>query len=146
MLSFHEQVTLTNSCHHSYARQSVQHGNPGSVSGPLTTVWHFPWSAPFPPRTPLPLVVRHCSPASQVLRGCLTSWKRTCRHYGIAPSSTDPLLMKRIFPGSPGFREVSVHSCSGSRTPWRRQSTRGLDYADCTCSLPTDRTWSARAK
>jgi len=90
----------------------------GSESGPITTVCRSPRSISFPPRTPLPFAVRRCSPASQVLRDCLTSRKRACRHYGISPSPTDPRPKTWMFPGSPGFREESFWPCVWPLTPW----------------------------
>ena len=74
--------------------------------------------------------VRHCSPASQVLRDCLTSRpcfilrRGACRHYGISPSPTDPRPKTRMFPGSPSFREDCFQPCAWPLTPWGRNRTR----------------------
>src|SRR5262245_3870668 len=57
---------------------------PGSVSGTSKLVVRSPWSPSFPLRTPLPTLPRRlCSPASLVLRGRPTPYRRACRHYGL---------------------------------------------------------------
>ena len=100
-------------------RQTVHAiGNPGSVSGPISTVCRSPRSVSFPPQTPQQFEVPLCSPASQVLRDCLTSQRRACRDYGIAPSPTDPSPMRGMSLGSPSFREESFRPCVWSSTPW----------------------------
>jgi len=45
---------------------------PGAASGTCDVAACSPWSPPFPPPAPLP-VVAHCSRASSVLCWCLTS-------------------------------------------------------------------------
>ena len=100
------------------------------MSGPAVSVRRSPWSVSFPPRTPPPLDVRHCSPASQVLRDCLTSRpcfilrRGACRHCGISPSPTDPRPKTWMFPGSPNFREECFQPCAWPLTPWGRNRTR----------------------
>jgi hypothetical protein len=83
----------------------------GTVSVPVATDRHSPWSVFFPPQTPQPLAVELCSPTSQVLRDCLTSRKRAFWHCGISTSPTDPHPMTGIFPGSPSFREKCFKPC-----------------------------------
>src|SRR5262249_20629839 len=57
---------------------------PGSVSGTSALVVRSPWSTSFPLRTPRPTLPRWlCSPASLVLRGRPTPYRRACRHYGL---------------------------------------------------------------
>ena len=77
------------------------------MSGPIAAARRSPWSVSFPPQTPQQFEVPLCSPASQVLRDCLTSPRRACRDYGIAPSPTDPSPMRGMSLGSLSFREES---------------------------------------
>src|SRR5215475_13410305 len=57
---------------------------PGSVSGTSALVVRSPWSPSFPLRTPPPTHPRRlCSPASLVLRGRPTPYRRACRPYGL---------------------------------------------------------------
>ena len=93
----------------------------GTVSGPVATTRRSPWSVPFPPPTPRMPSGHRCSPASLVLWNCLTPRKRARRTCGVSPSPTDPLHAKRMFPGSPGFREESFQPCMWSQTPWGRR-------------------------
>ena len=80
---------------------------PNSGSGPRAAARRSPWSVSFPPQTPQQFEVPLCSPASQVLRDCLTSQRRACRDDGIASSPTDPSPMRGMSLGSPSFREES---------------------------------------
>src|SRR5215472_5360532 len=58
--------------------------HPGSASGTSALVVRSPWSTSFPLRTPLPTHKRRlCSPASLVLRGRPTPYRRACRPYGL---------------------------------------------------------------
>ncbi len=78
-----------------------------SGSRPIAVPRRSTRSVSFPSQTPQQFEVPLCSPASQVLRDCLTSQRRACRDDGIAPSPTDPSLIRRMSLGSPGFREES---------------------------------------
>jgi hypothetical protein len=97
----------------------------GAFAGPCS-----PCPAAFPPPTPPP-VPRRCSPASQVLHGCLTPDGRSSQACGHWPSPRGPPKRRPATPrsnragqhrrrratvGPPGSRTWRFHACTGSQT------------------------------
>ena len=116
---------------------------PGSVSG-ASKVRPFPWSIPFPPRTPPPPSGRLCSPASSVLWDRPTPWKRACRSYGICLLRPSRALRRGSFQGLPvPVHRVSTHA-QGLRL--RGVQERLAIGVASSCCLPLVRTRSARRR
>src|SRR6266542_6925094 len=111
---------------------------PGSASGARFAGPCSRRPAAFPPPTPPP-VARPCSPASQVLRGCLTPDGRSSRASGSSPSPRGPPTRRHATPrpnraghhrrrqatvGPPGSRAWRFRACTGSQTARGPPTTR----------------------
>ena len=109
---------------------------PGSASGTCDVAACSPWSPPFPPPAPLPIVA-HCSRASAVLCWCLTAQDRASpASRWTLPDADHPTIGWPIL-SSPSSRARSVHACWGSQTAQSPRPTRVHVCLDVAFHPPT---------
>src|SRR4029450_6824400 len=95
-----------------------------------------PWSPPFPPPAPLP-VLAHCSRASSVLCWCLTAQARASSASRCTlPDADHPNIGWPVL-SSPSSRARSVHACWGSETAQSPRPTRVHVCLDIAFRPPT---------
>jgi len=109
---------------------------PGSASGACGVAACSPWSSPFPPPTPQPLLVP-CSRVSSVLWRCLTAQDRTSPASRLALPDADHVNITWPILSSPSSRARSVHACWGSKTAQSPRHTRANVCLDVAFHSPT---------